>query len=160
MLFRNPTEANPLTRLLRHPARLLVFGFAATILIGGGLLSLPVASRSGASIAFIDAHQREPFFVYLPLQNPHTPFQAKRSDWDAFPDEKDPIRRTYLALIRSLDTSVGRVMKALDERHLSEDTLVIFLSDNGAALYTHATTNGPLQGGKFTLFEEIGRAQL
>lgn len=55
MLFRNPTEANPLTRLLRHPARLLVFGFAATILIGGGLLSLPVASRSGASIAFIDA---------------------------------------------------------------------------------------------------------
>ncbi|MFO0597938.1 MAG: sulfatase-like hydrolase/transferase [Myxococcaceae bacterium] len=105
------------------------------------------------AIAFIDAHQREPFFVYLPLQNPHTPFQAKRSDWDAFPDEKDPIRRTYLALIRSLDTSVGRVMKALDERHLSEDTLVIFLSDNGAALYTHATTNGPLQGGKFTLFE-------
>lgn len=44
-----------MTRLLRHPARLLVFGFAATILIGGVLLALPIASRSGVSIAFIDA---------------------------------------------------------------------------------------------------------
>ncbi|MFZ5443451.1 MAG: sulfatase-like hydrolase/transferase [Myxococcota bacterium] len=105
------------------------------------------------AIDFIDRHQREPFFLYLPYQNPHTPFQAKRSDWDAFPDEKDPIRRTYLALIRSLDQSVGRVLAALDERGLADDTLVIFLSDNGGALYTHATTNAPLQGGKFTFFE-------
>lgn len=105
------------------------------------------------AIAFIDQHRREPFFVYLPLQNPHTPFQVKQADYDAFPDEKDPIRRTYLALIRSLDTSVARVVKALDERGLSEDTLVIFISDNGGALYTHATKNTPFQGGKFTLFE-------
>lgn len=105
------------------------------------------------AIAFIDQHQKEPFFVYLPYQNPHTPFQAKKSDFDAFPDEKDPIRRTYLALIRSLDTSVGRVMKALDERGLTNDTLVILISDNGGALYTHATSNAPFQGGKFTLFE-------
>jgi arylsulfatase A-like enzyme len=63
------------------------------------------------------------------------------------------IRRTYLALIRSLDHSVGRVLTALDERGLADDTLVIFLSDNGGALYTHATTNSPFQGGKFTLFE-------
>ncbi|MEW5739910.1 MAG: sulfatase-like hydrolase/transferase [Myxococcota bacterium] len=105
------------------------------------------------AIAFIDRHREEPFFLYLPYQNPHTPFQVKRSDWDAFPEEKDPIRRTYLALVRSLDTSVGRVLDALDERGLAEDTLVIFVSDNGGALYTHATTNAPYQGGKFTLFE-------
>jgi arylsulfatase A-like enzyme len=105
------------------------------------------------AIAFIDAHREQPFFVYLPLQNPHTPFQAKQADYDAFPHEKDPIRRTYLALIRSLDTSVARVVKALDERGLSKDTLVIFISDNGGALYTRATSNAPFQGGKFTLFE-------
>lgn len=105
------------------------------------------------AIDFIDRHQQEPFFLYLPYQNPHTPFQAKQEDFDAFPDEKDPIRRTYLALIRSLDTSVGRVLNALDEKGLRDDTLVIFMSDNGAALYTHATTNAPLQGGKFTFFE-------
>lgn len=105
------------------------------------------------AIAFIDAHRSEPFFVYLPYQNPHTPFQVKKSDYDAFPDEKDPIRRTYLALIRSLDSSVGRVLKALDERGLADDTLVVFISDNGGALYTKATSNAPFQGGKFTLFE-------
>jgi arylsulfatase A-like enzyme len=105
------------------------------------------------AVAFIDAHQREPFFLYLPFQNPHTPFQAKRSDWDAFPNEKDPIRRTYLALIRSLDQSIARVLAALKERGLDENTLVVFLSDNGSALYTHATSSAPLQGGKFTLFE-------
>ncbi len=105
------------------------------------------------AVGFIDRHRDEPFFIYLPLQNPHTPFQAKQADWDAFPDEKDPIRRTYLALIRSLDTSVGRVVSAVDERGLAERTLIIFLSDNGGALYTHATSNAPFQGGKFTLFE-------
>ncbi|MGV3621475.1 MAG: sulfatase-like hydrolase/transferase [Archangium sp.] len=105
------------------------------------------------AIDFIDRHKDEPFFVYLPYQNPHTPFQAKQADYDAFANEKDPIRRNYLALIRSLDSSVGRVLDALEQRGLSENTLVIFMSDNGAALYTHATTNAPFQGGKFTLFE-------
>ncbi len=105
------------------------------------------------AISFIDAHRQQPFFVYLPYQNPHTPFQVKKADYDAFPDEPDPIRRTYLALVRSLDTSVGRVLDALDARGLRDDTLVIFISDNGGALYTHATTNAPFQGGKFTLFE-------
>ena len=105
------------------------------------------------AVAFIDAHREQPFFLYLPFQNPHTPFQAKQEDFDAFPDEKDPIRRTYLALIRSLDHSVGRVLDAIEARGLSDDTLVIFLSDNGPALYTHATSAAPSQGGKFTLFE-------
>ncbi len=105
------------------------------------------------AIAFIDQHRDEPFFVYLPYQNPHTPFQVKKTDYDAFASEPDPIRRTYLALIRSLDTSVGRVLEALEARGLRESTLVIFISDNGGALYTHATNNAPFQGGKFTLFE-------
>jgi len=105
------------------------------------------------AIAFIEKNKEQPFFLYLPYQNPHTPFQAKQEDWDAFPNEQDPIRRTYLALIRSLDASVGRVMKALDERGLTDDTLVVFISDNGGALYTHATSNAPFQGGKFTLLE-------
>jgi arylsulfatase A-like enzyme len=105
------------------------------------------------AIAFIDRHRAEPFFLYVPYQNPHTPFQVKRSDHDRFPHEKDPVRRAYLALISSLDQSVGRLLDALEERGLAEDTLVIFLSDNGGALYTRATSNAPFQGGKFTLFE-------
>jgi len=101
------------------------------------------------AIAFIDQHQKEPFFVCLPYRR----FRRSAATTTRSPDEKDPIRRTSLALIRSLDTSVGRVMKALDERGLANDTLVIFISDNGGTLYTHATSNAPFQGGKFTLFE-------
>ena len=105
------------------------------------------------AIDFIDRHKAEPFFLYLPYQNPHTPFQAKQEDFDAFPDEKDLNRRVYKALIRSLDHSVGRVLDSIDQQGLRDNTLVIFISDNGAALYTHATSNAPLQGGKFTFFE-------
>lgn len=105
------------------------------------------------AIRFIEAHRAQNFFVYLPLQNPHTPFQAKQVLFDRFADEPDRNRRVYKALIASLDESVTRVLDALDRNGLTDDTLVIFLSDNGATLYTRAGDNRPLQGGKFTLFE-------
>jgi arylsulfatase A-like enzyme len=105
------------------------------------------------AISFIEAHRAQNFFVYLPLQNPHTPYQAKKALFDRFADEPDQNRRVYKALIASLDESVTRVLDALDRNGLSDDTLVIFLSDNGGALYTKAADNRPLQGGKFTLFE-------
>jgi arylsulfatase A-like enzyme len=105
------------------------------------------------AIAFMEANRAQNFFVYLPLQNPHTPFQAKRALFDRFADEPDQNRRVYKALIAGLDDAVTTVLDALDRLELSDDTLVIFLSDNGAALYTHAGDNRPLQGGKFTFFE-------
>jgi len=105
------------------------------------------------AIAFIEKHKAEPFFVYLPLQNPHTPFQAKRALYERFADEPDENRRVYKALIASLDESVGRVLDALDARGLSDDTLVLFISDNGGAEYTLAADNAPLNGGKLTMFE-------
>ncbi|MDP1823559.1 MAG: sulfatase-like hydrolase/transferase [Archangium sp.] len=108
---------------------------------------------TGEAIAFIEAHRNENFFVYLPMQNPHTPFQAKKALFDRFADEPDHNRRVYKALIASLDECVTRVLDALDRHGLADDTLVIFLSDNGATLYTKAGDNRPLQGGKFTLFE-------
>ncbi len=105
------------------------------------------------AIRFIEAHRAENFFVYLPMQNPHTPFQAKKALFDRFAEEPDQNKRVYKALIASLDESVTRVLDALDRTGVADDTLVIFLSDNGGALYTHAADNRPLQGGKFTLFE-------
>lgn len=105
------------------------------------------------AIRFVDAHRAENFFLYVAYPNPHTPFQAKRSLYDRFADEPDKNRRVYKALIASLDESVGRLLEALEARGLAEDTLVVFLSDNGGALYTRAADNRPLQGGKFTFFE-------
>jgi arylsulfatase A-like enzyme len=105
------------------------------------------------AIAFIARHKAEPFFLYVPFPNPHTPFQAKKSLYDRFPEEKDVNRRVYKALIASLDENVGRILTALDEQGVADDTLVLFISDNGGAEYTHAVDNAPLQGGKMTLFE-------
>lgn len=108
---------------------------------------------TGEAVRFMEQHRDENFFVYLPLLNPHTPFQAKKALFDRFADEPDRNRRVYKALIAGLDEAVGDVLDALDRLQLADDTLVIFLSDNGGTLYTKAGDNRPQQGGKFTLFE-------
>lgn len=105
------------------------------------------------AIAFMEQHRAEPFFLYVPFLAPHTPYQAKKALVDRFADEKDENRRVYKALIASLDESVGRILTALDEKGLAEDTLVLFISDNGGAEYTQAVDNAPLLGGKMTMFE-------
>ena len=104
------------------------------------------------AIAWIMA-QKRPFFAYVPFNAPHAPLQAERAYYDRFLHVPDETRRVYLAMIASLDDAIGRILDALDERDLADDTLVIFTSDNGGAEYTGATTNAPLKGGKFTNFE-------
>ncbi|MEM7037542.1 MAG: sulfatase-like hydrolase/transferase [Bacteroidota bacterium] len=105
------------------------------------------------ALTFMKAQGENPFFLYLPFSAPHTPFQATREHFNRFPDVKDRNKRIYLAMISSLDEAVGRILDGLRDNGLAENTLVIFLSDNGGATYTHATDNAPLKGGKFTNFE-------
>ena len=107
------------------------------------------------ALAFIEARAdaNEPFFAYLPYSAPHTPFQARREDYDAIDPSLDHVERTYLAMIRRLDHAIGRIEATLAARDLTERTLVIFTSDNGGAHYTGGTGNGPLRAGKFTQFE-------
>jgi arylsulfatase A-like enzyme len=70
-----------------------------------------------------------------------------------FSDEPDPVKRVYYAMIMQLDDAIGRLLEELELLGLEDHTLVIFLSDNGGATYTHTTDNGPLRGGKITDFE-------
>ena len=107
------------------------------------------------ALAFIEARADagEPFFAYLPYSAPHTPFQARREDYDAIDPAFGHVERTYLAMIRRLDHAVGRIEATLAARGLTERTLVILTSDNGGAHYTGGTDNGPLRAGKFTQFE-------
>lgn len=107
------------------------------------------------AIAFMDSaiDADAPFFAYVPFSAPHTPFQARREDYDALADVSDHNQRVYLAMIRRLDHAVGRMLDALEQRGALERTLIVFTSDNGGADYTGATDNGPLRGGKFTQFE-------
>lgn len=121
-------------------------------------------SLTETAVQFIDDRAREkdrpPFFLYLCHLAVHTPFQAKPADIAYF--EKKATRgwnghthATYAAMLKSLDESVGRILDTLTRTGLAEDTLVVFMSDNGGVTYTDpaATSNAPLKGGKAMMFE-------
>ncbi len=111
---------------------------------------------------FLDEHRERPFFLYLPHFAPHTPLKAKADLVKKYPEastfrgqQNNPI---YAAMLESLDESVGRVIRKLDELKLSDRTIVLFTSDNGGLATgegpnTPATSNAPLREGKGWLYE-------
>ena len=106
------------------------------------------------AIAALEANRHRPFFMYLAYDTPHSPLQATRADFDALPQIEDRSLRVYGAMIRALDRNVGRVLEALREKGLEENTLVIFTSDNGGANYLGLDgLNQPFRGWKATFFE-------
>lgn len=106
------------------------------------------------AIKVIKANRHQPFFLYLAHWGIHNPLQALRSDYDALAHIDDHPLRVYSAMIRSLDRSVGRVLAALEEYGLTENTLIIFTSDNGGAGYIGLPDiNKPYRGWKLTHFE-------
>jgi uncharacterized sulfatase len=107
-----------------------------------------------AAVDAIAANRNRPFFLYLAHWAPHVPLQALRADYDALGHIADHRLRVYAAMVRALDRSVGRVLDALEEHGLADDTLVIFTSDNGGAHYVGLPElNRPYRGWKLTLFE-------
>lgn len=95
----------------------------------------------------------QPFFVYLPVNAPHTPYQAPKAIYDQLTSIQDHHKRVYYSMIITLDNAVGDLVEYLKENDLYDNTLLIFTSDNGAALYSGTVDNLPLNAGKFTLFE-------
>ena len=108
-----------------------------------------------AATAFIDQQvdAQNPFFLYLAYNAPHAPLQATEKYLSRFPDIEDKDRRTYAAMVSCVDDGVGRVMKTLSKRGILEDTIIVFLSDNGGAISKNASSNGPLRGAKSDLYE-------
>jgi arylsulfatase A-like enzyme len=106
------------------------------------------------AVAMIEANKDRPFFLYLAHWAPHTPLQAAKEDYDALSHIENHRLRVYAAMIRSLDRGVGRVLQALRDNGLEENTLVIFTSDNGGAHYIGLPqVNEPYRGWKITFFE-------
>ena len=102
----------------------------------------------------IGHNKNRPFFLYLSFNAVHTPLQATREDYDALPHIENHTLRVYAAMIRALDRGVGRVLDALKQNGLEENTLVVFTSDNGAPNYLGLPDlNQPYRGWKSTFFE-------
>jgi arylsulfatase A-like enzyme len=106
------------------------------------------------AIKVIEANRNRPFFLYLAHWGLHNPIQSTREDYDAFPHIEDHTLRVYAGMIRSLDRSVEKLTQALEDNGLSDNTLVIFTSDNGGAGYIDLPDiNKPYRGWKLSHFE-------
>jgi autotransporter-associated beta strand protein len=102
--------------------------------------------------SFINRHadDENPFFLYLPLTGPHTPFEAKQQDLDRFAHITDPTRKNIAAMTYAVDRAVGDVMNALEANGIDDETIVMFYNDNGADYYV---LNPPFRGHKGTSYE-------
>ncbi len=105
-----------------------------------------------AAVDFIDRHHDKPFFMYLSYTAPHGPMHAKESDLEALARIKDRKRRTYAAMMKSLDEGVGKVRQTLARHGLTENTLIVFINDNGGAT-GNGSDNGPYRGMKGSKWE-------
>ncbi|MGX1349758.1 arylsulfatase A-like enzyme [Bradyrhizobium elkanii] len=118
------------------------------------------------AVAQIDAHDpKTPLFLYLAFTAPHSPYQAPKQYIDRYRHIEDPTRRTYAAMITCMDDEIGKLVSALERKKMRENTLIVFMSDNGgnqtALLAGDADVsklrlpadNGPYRGGKGMLYE-------
>ncbi|MGV3484176.1 MAG: sulfatase-like hydrolase/transferase, partial [Planctomycetaceae bacterium] len=109
------------------------------------------------ALNFIDRHRDQPFFCYVPFTTPHSPWAVPKEDWARFKDK--PITqsasqpkqedldhtRCALAMLENQDRNVGRVLQRLDELKLTDDTIVVYFSDNGPNSWRF---NGGMKGRK------------
>jgi len=102
---------------------------------------------------FIKRHKSEPFFLYAAFNAPHAPMQAIEADLELFKNIQDQKRRTYCAMVYRLDINVGKILSMLKEQGLEDNTMVVFISDNGGPVDSNASINAPLNGQKGILLE-------
>jgi arylsulfatase A-like enzyme len=138
----------------------------------GESLTMRLASETAA---FMKAHKDTSFFAFLSFYAVHSPLQTTQEKWAKYREKAEqmgiaetgfemghflPIRQVqdhpvYAGLVETMDDAVGIVLNTLDELKLTDNTIVIFTSDNGgvAAGDAFATSNLPLRGGKGYQFE-------
>ncbi|MDG1654371.1 MAG: sulfatase-like hydrolase/transferase [Luminiphilus sp.] len=121
--------------------------------------------------------ETKPFFIYMPFIAPHTPLdapQALKNKYAEMEDDRgksrskladntrlmarimgrDSARPVYAAVVDGMDQAIGRVLETLDKEGLANNTIVLFFSDNGGAVYAiGGADNAPLRGGKGDAFE-------
>jgi arylsulfatase A-like enzyme len=105
------------------------------------------------AISFMERNKENPFFLYLSYTAVHAPMQAKPAHEKLLSHIKDKHRRTLAGMTLALDESVGKVMAALDKMQLTENTILIFLNDNGGPSDYNYSINKPFSGVKGTLYE-------
>ncbi|MBT4276453.1 MAG: sulfatase-like hydrolase/transferase [Verrucomicrobia bacterium] len=97
------------------------------------------------AVDFIDRHKEDPFFLYVAYNAVHAPPEAPEGDIKNVTG--DETRDTLMAMIKHLDMGVGEIVNSLRKHNIFDNTLLIFLTDNGGSGAMHAN-NAPLRGFK------------
>ena len=106
------------------------------------------------AIKVINNNKDRPFFLYLGHFAPHNPLQSLRKDYEKHNHMENHTLQVYAGMIEALDRSIGKIVSTLEENGLTENTLIIFASDNGGAGYIGLDNiNKPYRGWKLTHFE-------
>ena len=108
----------------------------------------------------------KPLLLYVAFNAPHTPIQAETEIINLFEDIKDEYERKYAANIYALDKEIGKIIDSIEEEGILEDTIILFLSDNGPVfdvdpiaqviapdLLTAKGSTGGLRGSKLSTYE-------
>jgi len=122
--------------------------------------------------SFITAHANEPFFLFYPTTIPHVAIQVPDEETDAYPESWDTQaylgqkgyiphprpRAAYAGMISRLDDEVGRIVQAVEDAGLIDNTIIIVTSDNGPTYaggvdHEFFDSNGPLRGLKGSIYE-------
>ncbi len=124
------------------------------IVKGNGFL---VDDLTDHGLEFIEKNRDQPFFLYLPLNTPHSPMQVPEEYWNSFKDkdlklryggqetENENFTKAALAMVTNIDHNVGRITSKLKALDLEQRTIVIYLSDNGPNGWRY---NGGMRGRK------------
>jgi arylsulfatase B len=102
---------------------------------------------------FIGRHRSQPFFLYLAYSAVHSPMQGTDEYMKKFAHIEDIQRRIFAAMLAHFDDSVGKVLAELRKSGVEENTLVVFLGDNGGPTEELTSSNAPLRGGKGDLWD-------
>ncbi len=94
----------------------------------------------------------EPFFLLTSFTAPHQPNQAPQELIESYAAMDDETRQVHAAMVTAMDTAIGGILTALEETGALDNTLLVFLSDNGGSL-TFGADNGPYRGQKGLVFE-------
>lgn len=121
---------------------------------GGGPGEYLTDRLTEEALRLIETNRARPFYLQLAHYAVHAPLMGKEEDvqeFGAIPGSNGQSNAVYAAMLKSVDQSVGRILKKLDELEIAERTVVIFTSDNGGAVHfgrPAATCNTPLRLGK------------
>jgi arylsulfatase A-like enzyme len=105
------------------------------------------------AVRLIAAHDpKRPLFLYVPFNAPHSPMQAPEAYLKQYSSIADETRRRFAAMVACADAQIARIREALASNGMSDNTVIVFTSDNGG-IEREGGSNEPLRGGKGTFYE-------